>query len=104
MSFKTLSKLVSIIFNKIFHQIQSFHEKASFYKNYNKFWVIENSKPVLDHLDKLNKYGKAKSISTFDFSTLYTTLPHNDLVNVLNSLIDFVFNGGKIQQVAIENI
>ena len=33
-------------------------------------------------------------ISTFDFSTLYTKLPHSDLIRVLNDLIDLVFNGG----------
>ena len=33
-------------------------------------------------------------MSTFDFSTLYTKLPHTDLIRVLNELLDFVFNGG----------
>ena len=43
---------------------------------------------------KLNHGNKATLISTFDFSTLYTKLPHNNLVEVLNSLVDFVFDGG----------
>ena len=37
---------------------------------------------------------KAKDISTFDFSTLYTKLPHNDLLRVLNIHIDFAFDCG----------
>ena len=94
-STKPLSRLVSIIFKKIFHQIESFHEKCLFYKNYNCFWVIENSEPVLERIKQLNKNNKAKSISTFDFSTLYTKLPHTDLVKVLSELIDFVFKGGR---------
>ena len=94
-STKPLSQLVSLIFNKIYHQIENFHRKSHFYKNYNRFWVIENSKPVLERLVKLNKNSKAKSISTFDFSTLYTKLPHNDLIDILSELIDFVFNGGR---------
>ena len=94
-STKPISKLVSVIFKKIFHQIQSFHDKSYFYKNYNKFWVIENSKPVLERLEKINKHQKAKSISTFDFSTLYTTLSHDNLIEVLSALIDFVFRGGR---------
>ena len=59
------------------------------------FWVIQNSKPVLDRLTEINTCKKAKTISTFDFSTLYTKLPHGNLIEVMNKLIDFVFNGGR---------
>ena len=53
------------------------------------------SKPVLERMAKLNKNKNARSISTFDFSTLYTKLPHNDLIDILCDLIEFVFNGGR---------
>ena len=44
-------------------------------------------------MNGLNKRRKATSVSNFDFSTLYTQLPHNKLLMVLNSLIDFYFDG-----------
>ena len=94
-STKPLSRIVSNTFKLIFNQIQSFHDKSKFYKNYNKFWVINNSKPLIEKLDVINTRKKAKEISTFDFSTLYTKLPHDDLLRVLNSIIDFVFDGGS---------
>ena len=94
-STKPISNIVSIIFKKIFQQIQNFHFKSHFYKNYKKFWVIENSKTLLKKLDALNLKKNAKDISTFDFSTLYTKLPHNDLIKVLQDIIEFVFNGGR---------
>ena len=53
--------------------------------------MVQNSSPIIDKLDKINKNSNAKNISTFDFSTLYTTLPHNLLIEVLNNLIGFVF-------------
>ena len=56
---------------------------------------MQNNKPVTDAVNKLNKRNKAKSISTFDFSTLYTKLPHNKLLMVLHHLIDFCFDGGE---------
>ena len=41
----------------------------------NLFWSIKNSCEVLN---KLKSRGfRASSLSTYDFSTLYTTLPHN---------------------------
>ena len=93
-STKPISRLVSNAFKLIFNQIQNFHASSKFYKNYNRFWVINNSKPLIERLDVINTRKKAKDISTFDFSTLYTKLPHDDLLRVLNSQIDFVFDGG----------
>ena len=41
----------------------------------NLFWSIKNSCEVLN---KLKSRGfRVSSLSTYDFSTLYTTLPHN---------------------------
>ena len=41
------------------------------------FWPIKNSGEV-HVLSKLKDIGyQATSLSTYDFSTLYTTLPHN---------------------------
>ena len=60
----------------------------------NSFWVVQSNKPVLKAINKLNKRNKAKSITTFDFSMLYTKLPHNKLLKVLHKLIDFCFDGG----------
>ena len=36
----------------------------------------------------------AKQISTFDISRLYTKIPHDKLLDVLNKVLDFVFKGG----------
>ena len=94
-STKPISRLVSNAFKLIFNQIQNFHAASKFYKNYNRFWVINNSKPLIERLEVINTRKKAKEISTFDFSTLYTKLPHIDLIKVLNSHIDFVFDGGN---------
>ena len=41
----------------------------------NLFWSIKNSGEILDQL-KASDFN-ATSLSTCDFSTLYTTLPHN---------------------------
>ena len=37
---------------------------------------------------------KAATIRTFDFSTLYTKIPHNLLKAALIEIIEFVFKGG----------
>jgi hypothetical protein len=41
-------------------------------------WNLKNSKDILDNL-KSRSFSQVSSIKTFDFSTLYTTLPHDKL-------------------------
>ena len=56
----------------------------------NLFWSIKNSGEILD---KLKSRGfLASGLSTYDFSTLYTTLPHNLIKEKLTELIEQTFN------------
>ena len=57
--------------------------------------MIENSAPVIEKMTQINAKRNAKDISTYDFSTLYTKLPHDDLIQNLNEIVDFAFEGGK---------
>lgn len=100
-STKQISTSVSNAFKLIFSQVENFHKKAKFLSNYNKFWVLQNSTPIIDTLNKINKKRNAKSISTFDFSTLYTKLPHDKLIKELSAVIDFAFEGGKCRFIHI---
>ena len=56
----------------------------------NLFWSIKNSNEVLNKLK--SKQFRAFSQSTYDFSTLYTTLPHNLIKEKLNDLIEWTFH------------
>ena len=76
--------------------------KSKFYANINCFWIVKNSFPVIEKLDKVDKRKGAKCISTYDFSTLYTKIEHSSLIEVLNSLVDFVFKGGIRESIRIE--
>ena len=54
-----------------------------------KFWPIKNSGEVLSKLKDIGY--QATSLSTYDFSTLYTTLPHNLIKEKLLDLIERTF-------------
>ena len=92
-SSKPLTQVISKVFKVIYRHVENFHKKSRFFSGFSKFWVVENSFPVIEHLNRINAKKKAKRISTFDFATLYTTLPHDLLVTVLTSIIKFVFDG-----------
>ena len=53
------------------------------------FWPINNSGEVLSKLKDIGY--QATSLSTYDFSTLYTTLPHNLIKEKLLDLIEQTF-------------
>ena len=54
----------------------------------NSFWSIKNSGVI----NKLKLRGfRATSLSTYDFSTFYTTLPHNLIKEKLNDLTEWSF-------------
>ena len=94
-STKKISKSVSNAFKVILKQIENFHHKSTFYSQYKKYWVVQNSLQIIADLDKINKRKKAKSISTYDFATLYTKIPHEQLIEALEESIEFAFNGGN---------
>ena len=56
----------------------------------NLFWSIKNSGEILK---KLKSRGfLASGLCTYDFSTLYTTFPHNLIKEKLTELIQQTFN------------
>ena len=67
-SAKPLSDTISEIFKIIFNTVESFHNITFFYSACQKFWVAQNYFPIVTKLHKMSR-RKAKSISTFDFST-----------------------------------
>ena len=54
------------------------------------FWSIKSSGEILNKLK--SRCFLASGLSTYDFSTLYTTLPHNLIKEKLTELIEQTFN------------
>ena len=64
----------------------------------NYFWSIKNSNDVLNKFKSKN--FQASKLSTYDFSTLYTTLPHHLIKDKLIDLINRTFIRENIQYLA----
>ena len=100
-SVKPLSQAVTTIFRLFYRQIETYNAKSKFYSSVKTFWVIQNNEDVIKSINKLNTRNNANSISTFDFSTLYTKIPHQKLLDVLNHLVDFCFEGGTHELISV---
>ena len=84
-----LSKLITSCLTAVNNHVIRYCEKV--YEKSGKilFWSIKNSGEVLN---KLKSRGfRATSLSTYDFSTLCTTLPHNLIKEKLINLIEWTF-------------
>ena len=86
-----LSKLLTSCLTTIKNHVIKYCEKVYERSGKNLFWSIKNSCEVLSNL-KLRGFH-ASGLSTYDFSTLYTTLPHNLIKDKLVDLIERIFQG-----------
>ena len=90
-STKSLSKRLLKIFKLVQKTLKSYcRYKCNFLKT-SSFWVIDNSKPIHSNINYLNLRGKAKSIFTYDFTQLYTNIPHDLLVSQIQFVLDEAF-------------
>jgi hypothetical protein len=53
-------------------------------------WILKNSKDLLDYIQS-RSLSTCNNIKTFDFSTLYTTIPHSKLKHRLMDLVQLCF-------------
>ncbi|KAK3083912.1 hypothetical protein FSP39_005205 [Pinctada imbricata] len=88
------TKSVSILLTKVLSEIKSGLQKycSTVYSRsgINQMWILKNSKELLEHL-KSTHFSKVHSIKAFDFSTLYTTIPHSNLKERLAKIISNAF-------------
>ena len=84
-----LSLLLTSCLTKIKEYVKLYCDKAYQNSGINLFWSIKNSNEVLSKLQ--NKRYLASTLSTYDFSTLYTTLPHDLIKDKLTKLIQKTF-------------
>ena len=83
-----LSKLLTSCLTTVKNHVIRYCEKVYERSGKNLFWSVKNSGEVLN---KLKSRGiRATSLST-DFSTLYTTLPHNLIKEKPINLIELTF-------------
>jgi hypothetical protein len=103
-SLKPLGKAITKIFKVLFHHKRRMCRKLNIYNNGRKFfWCIDNHQEVIDTLDRISNKNNAQSIATYDFSTLYTKIPHDQLITALNKIIDSTFNDTDRQLISVGN-
>jgi len=87
-STKPLSKLLTCILSAVKTELQSYTSYSRV--GVNQMWIRKNSKNMLEYIQSryLSSWNSTK---TFDFSTLYTTIPLSKLKDKLRELVQLCF-------------
>ena len=84
---KPLSNLLTSCLTTIMVHFKEYCDGIYRNTGVNCFWIIKNSQQVLQCLQMINETSKARHFDSFDFSTLYTSIPHGCLKHNMNVLI-----------------
>ena len=84
-STKPLSILLTKLLSRIKQGIQKYCETSYSRNGVNQMLILKNSKELLENLQSQN-FNHITSIKSFDFSTLYTTIPHQKLKSRLETI------------------
>ena len=87
---KQLSSLLTKILTVIKTGLEKYCSIKTSHTGVNNMWILKNSTNLLSSLGHLGVH-KATSIQTFDFSTLYTSIPHDLLKSRMNNIISNAF-------------
>ena len=85
-----LSKHITSALTAVKDHVLKYSETAFSNSNVNYFWSIKNSSEVIEKLRLRNFRGS--QVSSFDFSTLYTSMPHDLIKAKVLSLVNWCFN------------
>ena len=86
-STKQLSKLLTTCLSKVVSHFKQYCSGIYSRTGVNCFWIIDNSQQVLSALNNVNYFSTAKHFDSYDFSILYTSIPHTSLKDALTTLI-----------------
>ena len=80
-STKPLSQILTRILTAVKEGFQKYCDIAYARSGVNQMWILKNSKEFLENLKAQSLYS-VNSIKSFDFFTLYTTIPHLNLIHL----------------------
>lgn len=84
----TLSKILKLIQIKM----KNYSNAIQNCTKLNFYWIIDNHHDILNEIYNLKDKGKLKSINTYDFTTLYTSLVHEEIFTAMEHLYDIAFH------------
>jgi len=90
---KNCSQRLSLYLKAILDQQTAYCQAIDRNMGVNRMWIIKNNEPIRAMIERANLEQNLSSVSTFDFTTLYTSIPHRELKEQLGKVIRDAFRG-----------
>ena len=100
---KELARLISKALKLIMKGRKKYCDAIEEYSGTKRWWVIDNNLEVLKMISDINEKNQAKSVATYDFSTLYTNIPLDSLITALLEVINKCFENSKRKYITVNN-
>ena len=92
---KPLAKAAMLGLKECQKQNKAYCTAIKQYTGINMFFITDNFQKIASDIQYLNGRSKANSISTYDFTSLYTKIQHKHLITNLEWYIDLAFKGAN---------
>jgi hypothetical protein len=98
---QTLSKKLLLALKVVNFRIKNYCATVEKCTKVNGYWRISNNTPILETLEKISAKRTAKTINTYDFSTLYTSIDHGDLFNALQYIVELAYSSSRHKNIVV---
>ena len=92
---KPLAKAAMLGLKLCQSQNQAYCKAIKQYTGINMFFITDNFQKNASDIQYLNSRTKSNSISIYDFTSLYTKIPHSNLIANIEWYIDLAFRGSN---------
>ena len=99
-SVEHLSKIITPCLKTLVKSAKKRARYKNAFKPYNDFFIVDDRQEIINFIDNSNfhrKRGGSKNIRTYDFSNLYTSIPHQKLKCNIHKFVEDTFQAaGKL--------
>ena len=92
---KTMSKIISAALTHVLKTVKNYYNYQFNFKKGSPYWVVQNRTKIINDVTLLNSRCKAKTVASYDFTTLYTSIPHGKLIDAVKFVIEDGFKCSK---------
>ena len=95
---KPLAKGLTLALKAVYKKICSYSDIIFKVTGINRNWIIDNNTKLLDCMSNIDY---ARNIETYDFTSLYTNLDHENIKSALASVITLAFRHVKCKYISV---
>ena len=98
---KQASKKLTLILQLVENITRRYCDKVFLLTGIRRFWISKGTEEIREDIEKLNSQKRGRNIESFDFSTLYTKIPQEDLKEQLKAVTKRAFQGGSCNYIKV---